>query len=278
MNYQIVLHFQTSNEAIDLAMAALIHQRLGGQYFRIDDRRKRLDDPAGCALIRTDRLDDFYSSLLGSGRGGVVDVVPECRQAVLDFVQERPGTAGDVGVCVITSSPGRDAQDATIKTMEGLLDGGMDPSRIRIVFSGLEPDQAVESLFPHVRQYALGQLPNCTMAVVGQRVTRALEKVLRTQVPIGMVLNHGVDFEEQLRDARLAGATQDVLKQLATKLLSQRLLEGVRAEIEQLSCQLGLPEVSPERWVEEDSQREVSAPRSDIHINSTPRGAVELTM
>ena len=221
---------------------------------------------------------------MGSERGGVLDVVPQCSHVVIDFMRDRPGTAGDLHACVITCTPDDLAQQATIRILGGLVEAGMDPTRMHILFSGSQPDVAVESAFSHVHQYVHNQLSNCVRVFAEQRATRALEKALPSQVPIGLVLNGGVDFQKQLTDARLSGAAQDVLQQLAKKLLAQRLLIGARADIEQLLERLGLPQISPEEWLADvkpgvaiDESKSGLAPNNDMPSSYASQNSVELS-
>jgi hypothetical protein len=283
MPQNLSLHIHTSTAMINAAVADLIHGRTGGQYFRVDERRKRGDDQAACTYIRPERLDDLFSSVIVSSRASVVDVTPHCNQTVLEYMRDRPGTCGDIGTCLITCTADSQSQLATVKSLEGLREGQMDPTRIRIVLSSLQADASAEDAFAVVQQFIREQMQSCTTVAVESRASRALEKASQVQAQIGLVMNHGVDFQMELDRARLLGATQDALQQLARKLLAQRMLDGARLDIERLFAQLSLPQISPSEWILEaqqsgliSQQKSPQPPDEGACLSPSPLTPVEL--
>lgn len=236
MSSQFILHLQTGSDASNQTMAPLLQTWLDGDLFIVGDRR-RAADPGLAHSIKPSRIEDGLSLVMASPRLALIDVSYDYCGEFLGFVQDHPGTAGQIKFCIITA--GADAVPTSVELVQAVLQTGVSLDQIRVVVAGVDmsSDSPRE---PQTLRSLHEKAADCSIVTVPTRVARALEKAQRAGLSLSSIFNHEIDYQQQFDNACISGENQDRLQLLAKQLLGQRFLLGATAEIERFVASLSL--------------------------------------
>lgn len=248
MTHLIAAHFQSSNSAAQASAAQILHAQTGGLLMRahkLDMQGDHVSDhhPADSETA----LQDLYCTLMTSTRGGIIDVSPEDRKAMIAFIQARLGVLTELKIIIVSTSPDAATQQATVEILEALRTAGVASSRIRILGTDAPANSSVEETYPVVAEYA-SQARIVLPADAVLPVSASFAKANQFRMPIAAVLNHTVDFETELTAARLNGVPEKIMHALAHKVIAQRDLLDIAETLRRLVGILDLPCISEEEW------------------------------
>ncbi|MGF6756773.1 hypothetical protein P3T16_004182 [Paraburkholderia sp. GAS42] len=251
MTHSIVVHFRTNAAPIQTCVAQFIHAKTGGLLVSTGQSRKRETSSASSiSHLASQHLEDAYGALLSSPRGGVIDIEQMAAEAMIKFLREHWGTLREIAAIVMTITPENESQVTALHLVEALEEAGMEKSQLRVVYADVPCDARLEVTFPHVTQHLnAAEFLNCTKDAV-LFTSRALESALQHQVPIGAVITGAANFETELEEARDAEMSEKTLRTLAKKVLAQRMVLGIRTDIDRLFDALRLP-CAAQVWAQE---------------------------
>ncbi|WP_321936426.1 hypothetical protein [Paraburkholderia sp. J8-2] len=248
MTHLIVAHFQSSNGAAQTLAAQILHAQTGGLLMN-PSLLGGSSEHAGSAQLtdREDALQDHYCTLMTSRRGGIIDVSPEDRKAMIAFIQARRAVLTELKTIIVSTSADTASQQAAVETLAEIGAAGVAPSCIRILFTDVPANAAFEDVYPIVAEYAreteITLVPEATLPV-----STSFAKAQQFKMPIAAVLNRAVDFETELTAARLNGAPEKIMHGLAHKVIAQRELLDTAGAFKRVAEALGLPCISQEEW------------------------------
>ncbi|WP_028208498.1 hypothetical protein [Paraburkholderia nodosa] len=248
MTHLIVAHFQSSNGAAQTSAAQVLHAQTGGLL--INPRPLHMSDEQGGNIhLATSEtaLQDHYCTLMTSRRGGIIDVTPEDRKAMIAFIQARRPVLTELKTIIVSTSPDTASQQAAVETLAELSAAGVAASCIRILCTDAPANAALEEVYPIVAEYAreaeITLLPEATLPG-----STSFAKAQQFKMPIAAVLNRAVDFETELTAARLNGAPEKIMHGLAHKVIAQRDLLDTAGAFKRVAEALGLPCISQDEW------------------------------
>lgn len=248
MTHLIVAHFQSSNSAAQTSAAQILHAQTGG-FLMNPSLLGGSSEHAGSAQ-RTDKedaLQDHYCTLMTSRRGGIIDVSPEDRKAMIAFIQARRPVLTELKTIIVSTSADTASQQAAVETLAEIRAAGVAPSCVRILCTDTPANAALEDIYPIVAEYAreaeITLLPEATLPV-----STSFAKAQQFKMPIAAVLNRAVDFETELTAARLNGAPEKIMHGLAHKVIAQRDLLDTADAFKRVAEALGLPCISQDEW------------------------------
>ena len=248
MTHLIVAHFQSSNSAAQASAAQILHAQTGGLLMN----PSLLGGSSGHAgsAQRTDKedaLQDHYCTLMTSRRGGIIDVSPEDRNAMIAFIQARRPVLTELKTIIVSTSADTASQQAAVETLAEIRAAGVAASCIRILCTDTPANAALEDTYPivaeYVREAEITLLPEATLPV-----STSFAKAQQFKMPIAAVLNRAVDFETELTAARLNGAPEKIMHGLAHKVIAQRDLLDTADAFKRVAEALGLPCISQDEW------------------------------
>ena len=192
-------------------------------------------------------LQDHYCTLMTSRRGGIIDVSPDNRKAMIAFVQARRPVLTELKSIIVSTSPGTTSQQAAVETLAELREAGVASSCIRILFTDAPANATIEDIYSivveHAREAEITLSPEATLPV-----STSFAKAQQFRMPIAAILNRAVDFETELTAARLNGAPEKIMHGLAHKVIAQRDLLDAADAFKLVAVALGLPSISPDEW------------------------------
>ncbi|WP_236592402.1 hypothetical protein [Paraburkholderia metrosideri] len=192
-------------------------------------------------------LQDHYCTLMTSRRGGIIDVPPEYRKAMVAFIEARRTVLTELKTIIVSTSPDAASQQATVETLGAICAAGVAPSCIRILYTDAPANTAIEDGYrvvaDYVREASIAVSPEATLPV-----STSFAKAQQFKMPIAAVLNRAVDFETELTGARLNGAPEKVMHALAHKVIAQRDLLDAVDTFKRVADALGIPTISQDEW------------------------------
>jgi hypothetical protein len=245
----IVAHFQSSNSAAQASVAQLLHAQTGGLLLKPGPLDVNGDDVSNKAHLTESGnvLEDHYCTMMTSPRGGIIDVSPEDRNAMIGFIQARRHVLVELKTIIVSVSPDTASQQAAVETLSAICAAGVAPAGIRILGTDLPTDARFDDAYPAVvecaREAQITVLPEAILPV-----STSLAKAQQFKMPIATVLNRVVDFETELTAARLNGAPEKIVHTLAHKVIAQRDLLGTADTFKCAAEALGLPRISQDEW------------------------------
>jgi hypothetical protein len=250
LNHTLVVHVRTTQDSAQSLAASLIQSQTGGLRVNVE-LRARTSSPPGTVRFRPDQLEDAHATAASAPRC-VVDVAEDCRPAFVRFLKDCPGTAADYTACVLTTTPDVRSQGATIDAANELIDAGMAPAQVRVIFAGAPRDQPADTAYEIIARFREqhATLGHWRMDAV-LRDAPALTRLQRDHIQLGDLLHGKLDFQAELEEARRAGAEEGSLRTLMRKVLSQRMLLGITDEIGKVVDALSLPRIPSSAWCEE---------------------------
>jgi hypothetical protein len=248
MTHLIVAHFQSSNSAAQTSAAQILHAQTGGMLLNPNLLGAPGEQLSNAQLMDSEHtLQDHYCTLMTSTRGGIIDVSPEDRKAMIAFIQARRPVLTELKTIIVSTSPDTASQQAAVETLAEICATGVAPSCIRILCTDAPANTPVEDVYPAVVEYAreagITVLPEATLPV-----STSFGKAQQFKMPIAAVLNHAVDFETELTAARLNGAPEKIMHALAHKVIAQRELLDAADTFKRVADALGLPSISQDEW------------------------------
>lgn len=248
MTHLIVAHFQSSNSAAQASAAQLLHAQTGGLLLKPGPLAVNSNDANTAHLAESeDALEDHYCTMMTSPRGGIIDVSPEDRDAMIAFIQVRRHVLVELKTIIVSVSPDAASQQAAVETLTAICAAGVAPAGIRILGTDVPADVQFGDVYPAVVEYAReAQITVSPEAVLP--VSTSLSKAQQFKMPIAAVLNRVVDFETELTAARLNSAPEKIVHALAHKVITQRDLLGTADKFKCAAETLGLPCISRDEW------------------------------
>ncbi|MFX1802718.1 hypothetical protein PWR66_03485 [Paraburkholderia sp. A1RO-5] len=248
MTHLIVAHFQSSNTAAQAVAAQVFHAQTGGVLLKPGPLDVRGDHVGDAHLAESENaLQEHYCTLMTSPRGGIIDVSPDDRNAMIAFIQARRHVLTELKVIIVSVSPDTLSQQAAVETLTAICAAGVVPACIRILGTDLPADSRLDDIYPTVAEYAReAQITLSPEAVLP--VSTSLAKAQQFKMPIAAVLNGAVDFEMELTAARLNSAPEKIVHALAHKVIAQRDLLGTSDAFRRVAGALGLPCISQDEW------------------------------
>lgn len=248
MTHLIVVHFQSSDSAAQTSAAQILHARTGGLLLNPSLLAAPSEQVSAAHLTdRENALQDHYCTLMTSRRGGIIDVSPEDRKAMIAFIQARCTVLTELKTIIVSTSPDTVSQQAAVETLGAICAAGVAPSCIRILCLDAPANTPVEDAYRVVADYAreagIAVLPEAALPV-----STSFTKAQQFKMPIAAVLNRAVDFETELTAARLNGAPEKIMHALAHKVIAQRDLLDAADTFKRVADALGIPAISQDEW------------------------------
>lgn len=249
MTHLIVAHFQSSNSAAQASAAQILHAQTGGLLLKPGTPEGH-DDPVKSSQRVAESesaLQDHYCTMMTSPRGGIIDVVPEHRSAMIAFIQLRRHVLTELKTIIVSVSPDAASQLAAVDTLTALCEAHVAPASLRILATDVPAASQVDDIYASVIEYArqaqITLPPEAVLPVSG-----SFARAQQFRMPIAAVLNRAVDFETELTSARVNGAPEKVTHALAHKVIAQRDLLGTADTFKRIAGSLGLPCISQDEW------------------------------
>ena len=248
MTHLIVAHFQSSNSAAQASAAQILHAQTGGLLLKPGPFDVRSDQVNNAQLTESENaLQDHYCTMMTSTRGGIIDISPEDRNAMIAFIRLRRHVLTELKAIIVSVSPDIASQQAAIETLTAICAAGVIPACIQILGTDLPADARFDDAYPAVVEYAReAKITVSPEAVLP--VSTSLAKAQQFKMPIAAVLNRAVDFETELTAARLNSAPEKIVHALAHKVIAQRDLLGTADTFKRVADSLGLPSISRDEW------------------------------
>ena len=118
MTHLIVAHFQSSNGAAQTSAAQILHAQTGGLLVNPGLTGTPTEPMKNAGLADSENaLQDHYCTLMTSRRGGIIDVSPEDRVAMIAFVQARRPVLTELKMIIVSTSAVAASQQAAIETL-----------------------------------------------------------------------------------------------------------------------------------------------------------------
>jgi hypothetical protein len=273
MSSQLLVHFQINSDAVGQSMSQLIQAWLGGDLFLVDDRRRAADRCLG-HTVKPDRLDDGLSLAMASPQPALIDVPHSYYRDFLDFVLDHPGTVDQIQSCVITCSGEPPSFANSLQVVQAVLQTGVKPELMRIIVPECEAPGSSDGA-PQTLRYFHENAPDCLIVTAPTRVTRVLERALKTGISLPATIKREVDYQREFDSASAAGETQERLQQLAKQLLAQRFLLGATTELEQFVASLRLSSLIDSRNIDStiacksnDDEAALQPASTSMHLTS----------
>ncbi|CAE6753714.1 hypothetical protein R69746_03074 [Paraburkholderia aspalathi] len=233
--------FNSSFDAAERCAGDIIQARVGGPLYIVESRRSSAPLGSNAIRVRQDKLEDLYCRIASTQGACTVQVLADCSEPVLDFMKEYPGTAGDFGVAVMSTTRDKESQEKLIDTFEEMVHLGMERAQVRFLFVQAPRDQPLESEYPTLMGYLKS---SCAQPVVSPAVlyeSVAFSKIREHQLAVAPMLSGETNFQTMLEAARQRGDNEVALRNLSQKLLAQRALHACRNDIEKAVAALQLP-------------------------------------
>lgn len=248
MTHLIVAHFQSSNSAAQASAAQVLLAQTGGLLLKPGPLDAHGERVSNAGLTDSENaLQDHYCTMMTSRRGGIIDVSPEDRKAMIAFIQARRAVLTELKTIIVSVSPDAASQHAAVETLTAICAAEVAPSCIRILGTDAPANARVEDVYPTVAEYA--REANIMVAPeAALPVSTSFAKAQQFRMPIAAVLNRTVDFETELTAARLNGAPEKIMHALAHKVIAQRDLLDTAGTFKRIADALGLPCIPQDEW------------------------------
>jgi hypothetical protein len=232
----------SSHDAQQHALGELLRSRVGGLLILVDGGRKAPSQPeADVVRVRPDRLDQLYCTVAAAQHACSVLVFAQAVPAVLDFLEQHAGTAGDFASIICSSTPDPASQQTVIDTLTRLSRMGADHEKLTVAFTQAPHAVPVQEAFAQLVAHTVsGEFRGVSLEAVLHQ-SQAFERARDLQLDIGGILRGELNFETALAQARQAGEREHVLHGIARKLLAQRALTCCRQEIDRTLDALRVP-------------------------------------
>lgn len=233
--------FNSSFDATERCAGDIIQTRVGGLLNVVESRKTSAPVASNAIRVRPDKLEDLYCRIASTQGACTVQVAADFVEAVLRFMEQYPGTAGDLGAAVVTTTPDKESQDKAIAIVEATVGLGMERAKARLLLVQAPRSQALETVFPALMEYLK---ESCAHTVARPAVlyeSVAFSKIREQQLPVAAMLSGEINFQTMLEAARQRGDNEEVLRDLSQKLLAQRALHACRDDIEKAAAALLLP-------------------------------------
>jgi hypothetical protein len=249
MTHLIVAHFQSANSAAQASAAQILHAQTGGLLVK-PGAPEGHDDPVknNQRLAESENaLQDHYCTMMTSSRGGIIDVAPEHRNAMVAFIQLRRHVLTELKTIIVSVSPDTASQLAAVETLTALCEAQVAPASLRVLATDVPAGSPIDDIYASVVEYARhAQITLTAEAVLPESGSFARAQQFR--MPIAAVLNRAIDFETELTSARVNGAPEKITHALAHKVIAQRDLLGTADLFKRVAGSLGLPCISQDEW------------------------------
>jgi hypothetical protein len=249
MTHTIVAHFQSSNSAAQASAAQILHAQTGGLLLKpapLDEHGQHVSTNA-LPTESENSLQDHYCTLMTSARGGIIDVSPEHRNAMIAFIQFKRHVLTELKTIIVSVSPDTASQQAAVETLTAICEAGVEPAWIRLLATDLPADAQVDDIYPQTVEYAREAQIKVTFNAA-LPLSTSFARAQQFKLPIAAVLNRAIDFETELISARVNGAPEKVMHALAHKVITQRDLLGAADTFRRVAETLGLPCISRDEW------------------------------
>jgi hypothetical protein len=236
--------FNSSFDAAERCTGEIIQAKVGGKL-NVVDIRKTLMPVASNPIVRVrpEKLEDLYCDIASTQAACTVQVIADCTDAVLRFMEQYPGTAAESGAVVMSTTPNEESQKKLIDTFAAMVRLGMKTSAARFLLVQAPREQPLEIAFSTLFEYLKSPDAQAVVPPAVLYESVAFAKIHDQALSVSAMLNGEINFQTLLDTARQRNENEDedALRDLSKKLLVQRALLACRNDIEKATDALQLP-------------------------------------
>lgn len=170
-----------------------------------------------CEIHSGDDFNKTYHALMSTPGDVIVDVGgnKECKE----FIEGMLAVEGsdEITTIIIPSRSESKGQDAAVRTIAKLLDGGVDKNKIKVIFMGTKKDTAVEFAELITGMEANGLVPDLNMFLTHSGLYNDL---IEHNEIISTIINDETDYKEKAAN-RKKGDNTDYLGLLIRKKMAR---------------------------------------------------------
>lgn len=156
----------------------------------------------------------------------IVDVGASNIEAFMHKLEEHKGSHEDFDLYVVPVTPPHKQQFDSVSTIENLLDLGVSPENIRVVFNQVDKETPIEKQFSNFLNSKLGGVDTSIRPIVYfNEIYSHLNRLGKT---FDEVLNDNRDFKKLIRES----SSREERQKLSEEKNIQRLVLGTKEELD----------------------------------------------